>query len=64
MKTATWVKGGMLALALVLGCFFGYRQLLPSKAQVSLKEETITLSQAQEGPDLQLMLSHIKAMAS
>lgn len=47
-----------------LGMLFGYRQLLPSKAQVSLKEETITLSQAQEGPDLQLMLSHIKAMAS
>ena len=64
MKTAKWVKAGILALALFLGCFLGYQQLLPPRAPESLKEEEITLLEAQEGPDLQLMLSHIKAMAS
>ena len=64
MKTAAWVKAGFLALALTLGCFFGVQQLLPPRVPESLKEEAITLMEAQEGPDLQLMLSHIKAMAS
>jgi hypothetical protein len=64
MKTGTWVKIGILLLALVLGGYLGYQQLQPPKALGALPENDITITQAQAGPDLQLMLSHIKAMAS
>ena len=64
MKAGKWVKIGILVLAMALGGYLGYQQLMPPKAPGNLHEGDITLTQAEQGPDLQLMLSHIKAMAS
>ena len=64
MKTNWLVRGVFLILALALGIFFGYRQILPPAAPSEIKEDVIGISEAGEGPDLNLLISHIKQMAS
>ena len=54
----------LLVVAIVFGLFLGYRQLIPPKAPKDLDESPITLAEADNGPDLQLMLTHIREMAS
>ena len=54
----------VLLLSLAAGLVLGYQQILPPAAPKYLAEQTTALEQAQDGPDLALMFSHIKAMAS
>ncbi len=54
----------LLITALVLGVFFGVRQIQPPPASKDLSEENITVSQAGKEPSLSLMLQHIRQMAS
>ncbi|MHC1786022.1 MAG: M20/M25/M40 family metallo-hydrolase [Christensenellales bacterium] len=54
----------ILLVSLVAGVALGYLQLLPPALPEGFSEETVTLDGAKAGPDLALMLSHLKAMAS
>jgi len=54
----------VLLISLVAGLVLGYQQILPPVAPNGFMEQATTLDQAQSGPDLALMLSHLKAMAS
>lgn len=54
----------LLLCALVVGLVLGYRQTLPPRAPAGHTEEAIAIAQAGAAPDFQLMLSHIKNMAS
>lgn len=53
----------LLTIALSLGLFLGYQQTRPPKAPENLDETPITLAEAHEEPDFQLMLTHIREMA-
>lgn len=57
-------KTSIILLCLVLGLLLGYWQSLPPKAPKDLSENPITLEEAKDQPDLQLMLSHIREMAA
>ena len=54
----------VLLISLAAGLVLGYRQILPPAAPRGFMEQAAAPQQAQDGPDLALMLSHIKAMAS
>jgi hypothetical protein len=54
----------LLLMAVFLGLWLGYSQSLPPGAPGDLNEAPITLSEADEGPDFQLMLTHIRRMAA
>lgn len=54
----------LFLLAVFLGLFIGYGQNLPPRAPRDLDETPITLSEADKGPDFQLMLTHIREMAA
>ena len=54
----------VLLISLVAGLVLGCQQILPPVAPNGFTEQATTLDQAQSGPDLALMLSHLKAMAS
>lgn len=59
------LKSLLMALAVLAGLFFGYLQILPPLALPKDFSETgKTLAEADDGPDLDLMLTHIKGMAS
>lgn len=59
------VKTALMMVAVLLGLYVGYMQIKPQVALPrDFKETGKTLEQADEGPDLDLMLSHLKAMAS
>ncbi|MGI6671663.1 MAG: M20/M25/M40 family metallo-hydrolase [Christensenellales bacterium] len=59
------VKTVLMMVAVLLGLYVGYMQIKPQVAlPKDFKETGKTLDQADEGPDLDLMLSHLKAMAS
>lgn len=64
MKKTTVAKGLALFLALAAGCWLGYAQIMPPSVPKGFVEQHVTLEQAQPGPDLGLMLSHIKAMSA
>ena len=54
----------VLLISLVAGLVLGYQQILPPGVPKGFTEKATALEQAQAGPDLALMLSHLKAMAS
>lgn len=54
----------MITLALLTGVYYGVRQLQPPPVPKDFVEEAVTLEEAVEGPDLRLMLSYIREMAS
>ncbi len=64
MKAGKAAKALVLLLALGAGLFLGYRQTEPIRAPAGFAERQIPLAEAQPGPDPQLMLSHIRGMAS
>ncbi len=64
MNIKRFANALLLIIALALGIFFGVRQIQPPPAPKDLKEENITISQADIQPNLQLMLKHIRQMAS
>lgn len=63
MKARSLISALLLALALIAGTWLGYRQILPPPLPEGFEEKERTLEQAGEGPDLALMLSHVKAMS-
>jgi hypothetical protein len=54
----------LLLISLAAGLVLGYQQILPLAVPSDFVEEAATLEGAKAGPDLALMLSHLKAMAS
>lgn len=54
----------VLLISLAAGLVLGYQQILPSAIPNNFVEVSTTLEQAKTSPDLALMLSHLKAMAS
>lgn len=54
----------LIIMSLAAGVWLGYRQVQPPALSAGFEEQTITLDQAAQGPDLNLMLSHVKEMAS
>lgn len=53
----------LLLVSVFLGILLGYRQVLPPKAPVDMDETPIAINEADQGPDFQLMLTHIREMA-
>ena len=53
----------LLLVSVFLGIWLGYRQVLPPKAPEDMDETPIVISEADQGPDFQLMLTHIREMA-
>jgi hypothetical protein len=58
-----WIPAMILFLAVVLGLVLGYLQSQPPAVPAGLDETPVTLAEAAEGPDLKLMLTHIREMA-
>lgn len=58
-----WLGLLVMGLALAAGLALGYRQILPPPLPAQAEEAPITLAEAAQGPDMQMMLSHIRAMA-
>ncbi len=59
------IKSLLMALAVLGGLWVGYLQIMPPLALPKDFAETgKTMAEADEGPDLNLMLSHVKDMAS
>ncbi len=54
----------VLLISLAAGLVLGYLQLMPPAVPKDFTERETTIDQAQASPDLALMLSHLKAMAS
>lgn len=57
------LKTVLLCIAIILGLFLGYRQMLPPSAPKNLDESPIALSEADKDADFRLMLTHIRKMA-
>lgn len=58
-----WLGPLVMGLALAAGLALGYRQILPPPLPAQAEEAPITLAEAAQDPDMQMMLSHIRAMA-
>lgn len=57
------LKAILLCIAIFLGLFLGYRQILPPVAPKDVDESLITLAEADKDADFRLMLTHIRKMA-
>ena len=64
MDLKKMVTALVLLISMAAGLVLGYQQILPPATPKSFAQQADAVEQAQEGPDLALMLSHIKAMAS
>lgn len=58
------LKAILLCIAIFIGLFLGYRQVLPPAAPKNIDERPITLAEADDDVDFRLMLTHIRKMAS
>ncbi|HSK67876.1 MAG TPA: M20/M25/M40 family metallo-hydrolase [Candidatus Limnocylindria bacterium] len=63
MNRSRWMMVLIPVLAVAAGVFFGFRQMLPPKAP-AVAETDVLLQDAAPGPDLRLMLTHMRRMAS
>lgn len=65
MKKVSKALSALLMIAvLAAGCMLGYQQIAPISTPAGFTEKPVTINEAQAGPDLDLMLSHLKVMAS
>lgn len=63
MKMLRWVRFLVMLLAIALGLMLGYQQILPAaRLPEGFVEAPSSLQDAQQGPDLNLMLSHIRVL--
>lgn len=65
-KTKRILTYGLLAFVLILGTFFGYRQICPPQMPADFQENhTLTLADVagQTEPSMNMMLSHLKIMS-
>lgn len=54
----------LMVIVVAAGCVLGYRQITPISTPADFTEKIVSLAEAKSGPDLDLMLTHLKAMAS
>jgi len=54
----------LIIVSILLGMFLGYLQVMPPKAPENFNEDPITIHEADDEADFQLMLTHIREMAS
>lgn len=54
----------LMLLVAAVGCALGFRQITPPALPAGFTEATVAVEDAQAGPDLDVMLTHLKAMAS